>query len=173
MRKVLIAYVTKTNTTKEAAQEIGRVLNDRGFSTDILPMSEVRSVAEYGAAILGAPINGMQWHPDASAFVTAFQNDLQNMPTSYFLVSYLLITGREFWKKAIRASLDKVSALVKPFMTGMFGGRVEITFPAVPRFLFGVKKDAPIDVTDFGDVRKWAEQWVENRQNASISRDPS
>ena len=160
MKRVLIAYVTKTNTTKEAAAEIRVVLEAQGFLTDVLPIAEVQSIGNYQAVIVGAPINGMNWHPDATAFVTRFQKELSAVPTSYYFVSYILFTGCNFWGKAIRKSLDKVSALVKPVSTGMFGGRIEKRFPAFPRFLFGVKKEAPIDVTNLETVRTWAMDWV-------------
>ena len=160
MKRVLIAYVTKTNTTKEVAAEIRQVLEAQGFLTDVLPIADVASLTEYQAVIVGAPINGMNWHPDATAFVTRFQQELNAVPTSFFLVSYLLFTGCDFWKKIIRKRLDKVSALVKPVSVGMFGGRIEKPFPAFPRFMFGVKKGAPIDVTNLEDVRAWALDWT-------------
>ncbi len=160
MKRVLITYVTKTNTTKEAAAEIRQMLEAQGFLSDVLPIAEVASLTDYQAVIIGAPINGMSWHPDAKAFVTRFQQELNAVPTSLFLVSYLLFTGCNFWKKIIRKSLDKVSALVKPVSVGMFGGRIDKVFPALPRFLFGVKKDAPIDATNPEDVRAWALDWT-------------
>ncbi|MHB1484745.1 MAG: flavodoxin domain-containing protein [Saccharofermentanales bacterium] len=160
MNKVLIAYVTKTGTTKNAADEIAAVLQENGFETDVVPFAEVMKIEDYDAVIIGAPINGMNWHPDASAFVAKHQIELNRVPTSYYFMSYILFQGCGFWKKAINKSLDKVSLIVKPVKVGKFGGKLGKEFPAFARILFGVKKDSPIDLTDNTAVRKWADEWV-------------
>lgn len=160
MNKVLIAYVTKTNSTKDAALEISAVLEENGFETDVIPFTDVVKIGDYDAVIIGAPINGMNWHPDASAFVAKYQTELNRVPTAYYFMSYILFLGCNFWKKAIDKSLDKVSLIVKPVKVGKFGGRLGKEFPAFARILFGVKKGSPIDLTDNMAVRKWAEEWV-------------
>lgn len=158
MNKILITYATKTGTTKDAALEIGRVLVENGLKVDVLPITDINTLDGYSAVIIGAPINGMRWVPEAVQFVEAHQKELTNVITAYFLVSYLLIEGREFWKKKIRTSLDKINEKVKPVKIGMFGGKVSSTFPVPFRLLFGVKKDAPIDVQDLNTVRTWANE---------------
>jgi menaquinone-dependent protoporphyrinogen oxidase len=170
MNKVLIAYVTKTGTTKETAEEISRTIKAEGFFPTVLPMAEVQEFTGYDYIILGAPINGMNWHPDATAFITRFQSELNLVPTSYFFVSYLLKTGCGFWKKVIRKSLSKQSVLVKPAAIGMFGGRVEKKFPVFARFMFGVSNNAPSDATDAEEVRKWARDWADSNPNVVMNR---
>lgn len=160
MKKVLIAYITKTNTTKEAAGIIGEELTKNGMEPEILRFDEVTDLSGYDAAILGAPINGMTWHTAAIKFVEDHRTELSKMPTSYFFMSYLLFTGCNIWKNAIRKSLKGVSMIVKPVKIGMFGGKVESEFPGFVRFLFGVKKGAPLDVRDPDKVRVWAQEWV-------------
>lgn len=170
MNKVLIAYVTKTGTTKETAEEISRTIKEEGFFPTVLPMADVQEFAGYDYIILGAPINGMNWHPDATAFLTKNQAELNQVPTSYFFVSYLLKTGCGFWKKVIRKSLAKQSEIVKPISIGRFGGRVEKMFPAFARFMFGISKNAPVDATDFEEVRKWARDWAESNPKVVMNR---
>ncbi len=156
MTKILITYASATGTTKEIAGEIGKVLEEKGLVTELKAMSEVQELEKYSGVIMGAPINGMQWLPEASNFVEAHQGKLQQVPTACFLVSYLLMTGREGWKKVIRKSLNKVKAKINPVMVGMFGGKIGEDFPAVARFIFGIKKDAPKDARDWQTIRNWA-----------------
>jgi menaquinone-dependent protoporphyrinogen oxidase len=160
MSKILIAYMTKTGTTREVAEEIARIAGDKGIIPDVLPLSAVESPGGYDAVLIGAPINGMQWLPEASDFVEKHKEALKKIPTAYFFVSYLVNSGCGFWRKIIRKSLDKVSETVKPVKVGMFDGRVEKAFPAFARFLFGLKKDIPLDLRDWDAIRAWGEEYI-------------
>jgi len=161
MKKLCIAYVTKTNTTKEIAEEIGKIAREKEWTVKVLPLTAVADLREYDAVLIGAPINGMQWLPPAVEFVEKHQNVLAERPTSYFLVSYLMNSGAKMWKKTIDKSLNKVSELVQPFMIGKFDGRVEDEFGTIPRLLFGLKKDTPLDLRDWDQIRRWSKEFIE------------
>lgn len=160
MSKVLIAYVTKTGTTKNAAFQIADVLKENGYEPEILPIADVTKLDDYDAVIIGAPINGMNWHPDATGFVVKNKDELNKVPTAYYFMSYILFQGCNFWKNITRKNLNKVSIMLKPLKIGMFGGKLAKEFPAFARFLFGVKKNSPIDLTDNIAVWEWATEWV-------------
>lgn len=156
MNKILIAYISKTGSTKEISEEIGRVLNEKGFQSDIKDMSEVQSLDNYSAVILGAPINGFRWLPEAEKFISDHKSELSKIPAAYFIVSYLLKAGRASLQKKMRSTLDNAKGIVEPVSTGYFGGRVDSNFPAVFRLMFGVKKGTPLDVRDWDEIRAWA-----------------
>jgi len=160
MEKVLIGYVTKTNTTKEAALEIMNVLQTQGFDTQILPLTDIKSLDGYGAVIIGAPINAMNWHQDAIKFVEKNQDELKLIPTSFYFMSYLLFAGSNFWKKVVIKSLDKVNILVKPVKVGMFGGKIAADLSNAFKFVFGIEKNASSDVRNPEAVRIWAQEWA-------------
>ncbi|MHB8961962.1 MAG: flavodoxin domain-containing protein [Saccharofermentanales bacterium] len=161
MKKVLIAYVTKTGTTANAAEIIGGTLREEGFDTTVLPISGAGSLDSYDSVIIGAPINGMAWHPDATAYVANHAAELAQKDVSYYLMSYIYFTGCNFWKKAISKAFDKLPQTIHPRMTGLFGGKVDKEFPAFARFLFGVRKGTPTDVQDGEAVRHWAKKWAD------------
>ena len=161
MKRLCIAYVTKTNTTKEIAEEIGKIAREKEWTAKVLPLTAVADLREYDAVLIGAPINGMQWLPEANEFVEKHQKVLSERPTSYFLVSYLMNSGAQCWRKLIDKSLNKVSKIVSPFSIGKFDGRVEDEFGAVPRLLFGVKKGTPLDLRDWDQIRAWAKEYIE------------
>ena len=161
MKKVLIAYVTKTGTTANAAEIIGGTLRDEGFDATVMPLADAGSLDSYDSVIIGAPINGMAWHPDATAFVVNHAAELSQKDVSFYLLSYIYFTGCNFWKKVIAKAFGRLPQSVHPRKTGMFGGKVEKEFPAFPRFLFGVRKGTPTDLQDDETVRQWARQWAE------------
>ncbi|MCK5816406.1 MAG: hypothetical protein KAH15_00245 [Candidatus Marinimicrobia bacterium] len=161
MSKLCIAYVTKTNTTKEIAEEIGKVAREKNWNVKVLPVSAIANLEKFDAILIGAPINGMQWLPEANEFVEKHQKTLQEIPTAYYLVSYLMNSGAKRWQKTINKSLNKASALVKPMMIGKFDGRIEDEFGAVPRLLFGVKKGTTLDLRDWNAIRAWANEYID------------
>jgi menaquinone-dependent protoporphyrinogen oxidase len=161
MRKLCIAYVTKTNTTKEIAEEIGKIARDKDWTVKVLPLTAVADLREYDAVLIGAPINGMQWLPEANDFVEKHRNVLSERSTSFFLVSYLMNSGAMRWRKLIDKSLNKASNLVQPFMIGKFDGRVEDEFGTIPRWLFGLKKGTPLDLRNWDQIRGWANDYID------------
>ncbi len=161
MSKLCIAYVTKTNTTKEIAEEIAKVAREKSWEVKVLPVSAIDDLEEFDAILIGAPINGMQWLPEAVGFVEKNQAVLKEISTSYYLVSYLMNSGGKIWKKMINKSLNKASALVKPMMIGKFDGRIEDEFSGFVRLLFGVKKGTPLDLRDWDAIRAWAKEYIQ------------
>ncbi|MFO7841373.1 MAG: flavodoxin domain-containing protein [Fidelibacterota bacterium] len=166
MRKLCIAYETVTNTTKEIAEEIGHIAGEKGIIPDVIPLSAVEGFDEYDALIIGAPVHGMRWKPEASEFVLKHNSTLKNIPVAYFLDAYMLNNSYKFWQKRIRNCLNKVSSIVKPLKTGMFGGRIPEPLPAPMRLIFGVKKDAPLDTRDWDRIRTWAEEVLKEIEQA-------
>ena len=161
MKNLCIAYVTKTNTTKEIAEEIAKVARDKSWEVKVQPLKAITSLEDFDAVLIGAPINGMQWLPEANEFVEKNQKALSRMSTSYFLVSYLMNSGSKMWKKTIDKSLNKAIALVPPVKIGKFDGRVEDEFATIPRLLFGLKKNTPLDLRDWDAIRAWAKEYIE------------
>ena len=167
MSKLCIAYVTKTNTTRVIAEEIAKVAREKNWDVKVLPVSAIDDPKEFDAILIGAPINGMQWLPEAIAFVEKNQTALKEISTSYYLVSYLMNSGAKMWKKMIDKSLNKVTAFVQPAKIGKFDGRVEDEFPGFVRLLFGVKKGTPLDLRDWDAIRAWAKEYIEELETSN------
>lgn len=156
MKNILILYVTKTGTTLHAANIISKVFESKGYSVDIKKISDEFNIEDYFGVIIGAPINGMQWHPEAVSFITIHQQVLKEKAVAYYFMSYILNVGNSFWNKRIQTSLNKVKNIVKPVYIGMFNGKVGSDFPVAARWIFGIKKGTPMNLTDDSEVKEWA-----------------
>jgi menaquinone-dependent protoporphyrinogen oxidase len=155
MKNILVAYATKTGSTKEVAEEMARVMTSGGMRAEAKPMAEVGSLEAYDGVVVGAPINGMRWLPEALAFVEANKAKLASVPTAYFLLS-VAIAGKGLFTKKVFSCLDPAAAIVKPVNTGFFGGFMSQEPPMILRLVFGLKKDAPKDARDWEAIRRWA-----------------
>ena len=67
--KVLVAYATKYNATKEISEKIGAALKEAGLQADVTPVKQVSDLAAYDAVILGSAVYVGQWRKEAAAFL--------------------------------------------------------------------------------------------------------
>jgi len=158
MKKVAIAYKTKTGTTKEAADTIKRVLETADFEVDVLSLEQNLDISNYQAVIVGAPINGFKWVPEATAFVEKNASLLKTVPTALYAMNYIGVMGRPSIKNTLIKSFAGVKALVNPVDVVLFGGKIDKELPGFARFLFGIKKGSRLDLVDPITIEAWAEQ---------------
>jgi menaquinone-dependent protoporphyrinogen oxidase len=157
MGKVLVAYATKTGTTKEAAEEIAAVLQSLGIDAEAKPIGCTKSLTEYSGFVVGSPINGMKWMPEAAAFVQTNSETLRSRPCALFTVSYMHEYARKRWAASIEKDIAIHVELAAPKATAIFGGRIPNKIPTVFRFMFGLPADIGLDSRKPGEVRSWAE----------------
>jgi menaquinone-dependent protoporphyrinogen oxidase len=156
MKKILIAYGTRTGSTKEVAEAIGKTMASCGLQADVKPFSQVGDLGGYSGCVVGAPVNGMQWLPEAPAFIGAHRDALSKIPVAYYLLSVVMSGGRASLRASMPKRFDQASAIVKPIDTACFGGKMEAAPPAILRLLFGLKKDCPRDGRKWEEIGAWA-----------------
>jgi menaquinone-dependent protoporphyrinogen oxidase len=83
MKKILIAYATKSGSTAEIAQYIGKELRALGSAAEVLPIGEVKNLNAYDAVIVGAPMI-LGWHREAVNFLKANEPILKEKPVACF-----------------------------------------------------------------------------------------
>jgi menaquinone-dependent protoporphyrinogen oxidase len=158
MKKVLVAYGTKTGSTKEVAEKIGAVLASSGIQADVLPLSQAKNLSGYSGFVIGAPVNGMHWFPEALSFVQNNQSALKEKPTAFFLLSVVMSGGRPSIQKRIVDCFSPASAFVSPVSVATFGGRMDSNPPLILRLVFGLKKDCPRDGRNWAAIESWAKE---------------
>jgi menaquinone-dependent protoporphyrinogen oxidase len=94
---VLVAYATRYGSTQEVAEAVAATLRERGLAVDIGPMREVRTLDQYHAVVLGAPLYMFHWHKDALHFLARHREALTQRPV--------------YWSESIRRNYERSSCL--------------------------------------------------------------
>jgi menaquinone-dependent protoporphyrinogen oxidase len=62
-KKLLIAYASKCGSTAEIAKSMGKVLLEKGFEVDILPVNQVKTMEGYDGILAGSAVRVGAWLP--------------------------------------------------------------------------------------------------------------
>jgi menaquinone-dependent protoporphyrinogen oxidase len=164
IRKILIAYASRTGSTAEVAQAIGKTLSENNAHVDILPMQDVKDLDLYQAVILGSAIRKSKWLPEAVQFVRAHQEALRHKPLAMFTVCITIaMSNSEQYRAAVSGWTAPVRALIRPLSEGLFAGM--LNFDKLPFNLDTLKLRATVaagifprgDHRDWNAIRAWAE----------------
>lgn len=166
---ILVGYATRYGSTREVAEAAAAALRECGLAVEVKPASEVRSLAEYGAVVLGAPLLMFRWHADAVKFLQRHREALMERPVAIFALGSTSDPQVEQEWRSARAQLDKELARfpwLKPVGVEIFGGKFD---PATLRFpLKQLAGKAPAtDIRDWEAIRAWAA-----RLAAQLSHEP-
>jgi menaquinone-dependent protoporphyrinogen oxidase len=156
--RVLVAFATHYGSTQEVAEAVAATLREQGVEVDLRSLREVRTLAGYGAVILGAPLIMHSWHKDARDFLSRHRQTLLQLPVAAFALGPVHEPHDEQEWQDSRAQLDKELAKFawfQPVALEMFGGRFD---PALLRFpLNKLAGPAPAsDIRDWDAIRAWA-----------------
>jgi menaquinone-dependent protoporphyrinogen oxidase len=162
-QKILVAYASRTGSTRGVAEAIGKTLTEGGAQVEVLPMQEVTGLSSYSAVVAGSAIQNKGWLPEAMQFIKAHQAELARVPFAAFLVCMTLaMRNGESYRPFVSEFLAPVRMLVKPVNEGLFAGALDIS--KVPSFgnklkfrlsvLFGVWSEG--DHRDWEAIHAWA-----------------
>jgi menaquinone-dependent protoporphyrinogen oxidase len=160
---ILVTYATRYGSTQEVAEQVAATLRQGGLQVDILPARQVRSLDNYRAVVLGAPLYIGHWLKDAPRFLTRHQAALAARPVAIFTLGPTK-AGEEGWQ-GVRAQLDKVLGAfpwLKPVSAELFGGRYDPAGLRFPDNLLGALPASPLyrlpasDLRDWEAIRSWA-----------------
>jgi menaquinone-dependent protoporphyrinogen oxidase len=154
--RVLIAYASATGSTIDIAAEIGSTLGERGFSVDVRPLKENPPLDGYQAALVGSPVHGGNWMPEAVEFVQENQAGLEHILAALFTVHLGHQGNDEASQKGRQAYLDKVRPLVPAVTEGYFAGRFDQHSVAMGAPAWMARLTPTIDFRDWEAIRAWA-----------------
>jgi menaquinone-dependent protoporphyrinogen IX oxidase len=126
VKSILVAYASKSGTAKEAAGKIAAVLPN----AELIDLADVSSTARaaktplhenYCAAIIGGGVRVGLVHGETKRFIDARKEELETLPSAYFITNCFPESVDEIIGKMLPASL-KDSAL----FVGTLGGRLDI-----------------------------------------------
>lgn len=155
---VLVAYATRRGSTQEVAEAVAATLREQGLVVAIQSMRKVKTLAEYGAVVLGAPLYMFRWHKDARRFLSRHRDGLAERPVAIFALGPFHEDEKEF--REAREQLDKElskSPWLTPVAIEIFGGKFDPTTLGFPFNLLPALKQMPAsDVRDWVAIRAWA-----------------
>lgn len=155
-KRILVGYATNTGSTKETAEFIAKELQSLGLEAEALSLAEAGDLGRYDGVVVGAPVNGMAWHPAAQAFVYDNAETLAAKPTAFFLLSVAYGVGRASLKKYVSGLLDHFASAVDSVATASFGGVMLKDPPLALRLAFGIRKGAPRDSRNWEEIKAFA-----------------
>jgi menaquinone-dependent protoporphyrinogen oxidase len=148
MRSVLIAYASKSGSTREVAVEIADVFRRRGWSATVAEAAHVRERAsDYDLVVLGGAIYSGRWHSGARRFLRKHRQELGRTAVAVFGMGPRE-NDSDAWESSraqLSGALSKHSWL-RPLAVTVFGG---VDPP---------KKAQHRDLRNWEAIRAWADE---------------
>ncbi|MBI5303237.1 MAG: flavodoxin domain-containing protein [Chloroflexi bacterium] len=162
--KILVTYASRTGSTAEVAQAIGKTLAESGAQVDVLAMNEVQDLAPYNVVVAGSAIRKSKWLPEAAQFIQTHRAELAQKKFAEFTVCITLaMSNTEQYRAVVAKWVAPVRALVTPLSEGFFAGMLD--FSKLPVNLDTLQLRVAValrifprdDRRDWSAIRAWAE----------------
>ncbi len=158
-KKILVAFATKSGSTREIAEFITNTLQEKGVKAELKEMKSVKSVSEYDAFILGAPMYMFHIISDAHTFIKKIKKSLMDKKAAFFSLGPLNDAEKD-WKE-VNEIFNKEMAKYPwftPVAIEVFGGKLDPTTLQFPYNLIPAMKNMPpSDLRDWEKIRAWTE----------------
>ena len=82
--KVLVAYASKTGSTKGIAEFIGEKLQGHGIEVDVKDVTSIKDAAGYDAYVVGSAVYIFHWMKEAKQFISRNQKLISGRPVWLF-----------------------------------------------------------------------------------------
>lgn len=157
-KTVLVAYASRHGATREIAEDVARVLFERGAEVAVCAADEVTDLAPYGAVVFGSAVYEGDWPLAATDFVRRFADDLEKLPVWLFSSGTAGAAPTETMRGWTHPPLLRsLLARINPRDHAVFGGRFD------PRHLslgdwwrYGSLRGVRGDFRDWGGIEAWA-----------------
>lgn len=161
IRRVLVAYATRTGATAEIAQVIGAELAMRGWRSDVESVCDHPAVAGHDAVVLGSSVHGGKWLPEAMTFIDANVAALSRVPVAIFTVHGMNLGSDAESAAARHKYVDAVRTRITPTDAVWFAGvvprPVESNFLALWIYR-AAGGGCEGDCRDWSVIRAWAKR---------------
>ncbi|MGE5465395.1 MAG: flavodoxin domain-containing protein [Betaproteobacteria bacterium] len=168
--KALIVYGTRGGSTKQIAEEIGKVFGGQGYAVTVKDAKDTRGVDVnvFDLVVVGSSVWANMWKRQATGFLKKNAKKLANKKVALF--SSGLAGDDPANMAAANQSIAKAAAkfpAIKPLALAYFGGCVNFDSPSFMARLManamkkdfekkGIDTSKPVDHRDWDAIRKWA-----------------
>jgi menaquinone-dependent protoporphyrinogen oxidase len=156
-KKLLIAYASKCGSTTDIAKSIGKVLVEKGYEVDILPVNQVKSMDGYAGILAGSAVRVGAWLPEAVDFLKNNRTAIQNIPTAIFTVHGLNWENTTASEALRKNYTNTIKQMITPMDEVFFAGKIDYkTMTFLEKMLCKTVKAAEEDRRDWGQINGWA-----------------
>jgi menaquinone-dependent protoporphyrinogen oxidase len=159
--KVLVAYASKTGSTKGIAEFIGEKLRERGMQVSVLEAKRVGNPEEYEAFVIGSALYMFHWMKEARQFVSRHQKILSSRPVWLFSSGPVGTEkkdakGRNLIEVSGPKEIDELEKATNARNHRVFFGSLD---PAKQGFIYRIvrKSETARKAMPEGDFRDWKE----------------
>jgi menaquinone-dependent protoporphyrinogen oxidase len=168
--EVLIAYCTRSGSTAEVAEAIGKSVRDAGLAVRVKPVAEVESITAQTEVVLGTALYIGHFPNEFHRFLKRFEAELAKVRPWVFVLGPTEKERKHFAaaEEQARRELDKHPKL-RPADMRVLGGKFDpehltlafpmsliLKLPANP-----MKKMPASDIRDWDWIHRWAEAIAE------------
>jgi len=154
--KILVTYASRTGSTAEVAEAIGRALSEGGAQVEVLPMQDVKDLTPYQAIVAGSAIRKSKWLPEAVQFVRAHQSTLMHKSFAMFTVCITLaMKNGEQYRSTVAEWVAPIRSLVRPLSEGLFAGRLDFSKLPLNWDTLMFRTSVAFGIFLRGDARDW------------------
>ncbi|MBQ9080085.1 MAG: flavodoxin domain-containing protein [Clostridia bacterium] len=119
MKKVLIAYASKSGTVKACAERLARHLEGHEVVLCDLEQSMPSDISEYDFVAVGSPIRMSKLHKRVASFIDKFDPALAKARVGYFICCGFTDSAEEYMTKNLPAELRE-----RAITCACFGGEL-------------------------------------------------
>ena len=154
--KILVTYASRTGSTAEIAEAIGKTLSEGGVQVDVIFMNDVKDLSTYQAVVVGSAIRGSKWLPEAMKFIQTHRSTLAKKHLAMFTVCITLaMKNAESYRAGVAGWVTPVRALLQPLDEGFFAGMLDFTKLPVNWDTLMLRLSVALGLFPSGDHRDW------------------
>jgi hypothetical protein len=110
--KVMVAYVSRSGSTREIAARLAAGLEGAGHAVTLLPAAQAAELDGYDAVVAGGFLYRLGWHPELTRFLRRHRAALKEKKTALFVCGLRLTPSAAQDREAFPVFVDP--ALVPP-----------------------------------------------------------
>ncbi|MGO9434019.1 MAG: flavodoxin domain-containing protein [Terracidiphilus sp.] len=159
---ILIAYATRSGSTREVASAVGAALREAGLDVEVLPVDQVSSLDGKTAVLLGAPLYIGSLPKEFHKFLVSHRARLAPLRTWCFVLGPTRTEPGDFEVAGKQAQKELARhAWLHPVEIKVFGGKWDVKglpFPfSLARYLpmNPMNKIPPSDIRDWPAIHEW------------------
>jgi menaquinone-dependent protoporphyrinogen oxidase len=167
--KILVTYASRTGSTAEIAEAIGKTLSEGGAQVDVILMNDVKDLSTYQAVVAGSAIRGSKWLPKAMQFIQTHRSTLAQKQFAMFTVCITLaMKNAENYRAGVAGWVAPVRALVKPLDEGFFAGMLDFKKMPFNKDTLMFRISVALGIFPRGDHRDWnaVDTWAKGLRSA-------